>query len=149
MSGIQDFPQADHCMCDACKDGDLHWSDCAVHNMPAEPNGPCDCGRYNISASVKFDIFSLKALFYFMLFWLIYMLSGCATDQKIQRVEVPVIVPCVKSVPAKPDFETAHLLKTSSEGEKFLALARDYVRARIYEGGLEATIAGCRTISTP
>ena len=22
----------------------LHWSDCAVHNMPAYPNGPCDCG---------------------------------------------------------------------------------------------------------
>lgn len=22
----------------------LHDSDCAVHNMPASPNGPCDCG---------------------------------------------------------------------------------------------------------
>jgi len=22
-----------------------HASDCAVHNMPAYPNGPCDCGR--------------------------------------------------------------------------------------------------------
>jgi len=21
-----------------------HWSDCAQHNMPAMPNGPCDCG---------------------------------------------------------------------------------------------------------
>ena len=21
-----------------------HWSDCALHNMPAMPNGPCDCG---------------------------------------------------------------------------------------------------------
>jgi len=21
-----------------------HLSDCAVHNMPAAPNGPCDCG---------------------------------------------------------------------------------------------------------
>ncbi len=21
-----------------------HASDCAVHNMPAYPNGPCDCG---------------------------------------------------------------------------------------------------------
>jgi hypothetical protein len=25
----------------------LHWSDCAVHNMPAYPNGPCDCGAMN------------------------------------------------------------------------------------------------------
>jgi hypothetical protein len=24
--------------------GTGHRSDCAVHNMPAEPNGPCDCG---------------------------------------------------------------------------------------------------------
>ena len=33
-----------------------HWSDCATHNMPAYPNGPCDCvvehpvncgGQYN------------------------------------------------------------------------------------------------------
>ncbi len=22
-----------------------HWSDCAVHNEPAYPNGPCDCGN--------------------------------------------------------------------------------------------------------
>jgi hypothetical protein len=21
-----------------------HWSDCAVYNEPAYPNGPCDCG---------------------------------------------------------------------------------------------------------
>lgn len=34
----------DHCMCIACKDGVLHKSDCAVHNMPAYPNGPCNCG---------------------------------------------------------------------------------------------------------
>lgn len=24
--------------------GDLHASDCAVHNEPAYPAGPCDCG---------------------------------------------------------------------------------------------------------
>jgi hypothetical protein len=23
-----------------------HWSDCAVHNEPAFPNGPCNCGGY-------------------------------------------------------------------------------------------------------
>lgn len=33
----------EHCMCSACKDGNLHDSDCAVHNMPAYPNGECDC----------------------------------------------------------------------------------------------------------
>lgn len=32
-----------HCMCPTCKDGDIHASDCAVHNMPAYPNEKCDC----------------------------------------------------------------------------------------------------------
>ncbi|WP_197732897.1 hypothetical protein [Paraburkholderia pallida] len=31
------------CQCPACKVV-LHASDCAVHNAPALPNGPCDCG---------------------------------------------------------------------------------------------------------
>ena len=34
----------EHCMCEACKDGVLHWSDCAVHNEPAYPRGECSCG---------------------------------------------------------------------------------------------------------
>ena len=37
-------PQPAHCQCTACKDGILHASDCAVHNGPAYPAGPCDCG---------------------------------------------------------------------------------------------------------
>ena len=32
------------CQCPACKADGIHASDCAVHNMPAYPNGPCDCG---------------------------------------------------------------------------------------------------------
>jgi hypothetical protein len=24
-----------------------HYSSCAVHNEPAFPNGPCDCGGYD------------------------------------------------------------------------------------------------------
>lgn len=30
------------CRCIACRET-THASDCAVHNMPAYPNGPCDC----------------------------------------------------------------------------------------------------------
>jgi hypothetical protein len=33
------------CQCHACKDEVKHWSDCAVHNAPAMPAGPCDCGK--------------------------------------------------------------------------------------------------------
>ena len=41
---ICNAPQPAHCQCIACKDGILHASDCAVHNGPAYPAGPCDCG---------------------------------------------------------------------------------------------------------
>jgi hypothetical protein len=34
----------DHCQCDACKHGNIHDSDCSVHNDgDALPIGPCDC----------------------------------------------------------------------------------------------------------
>ena len=48
-------PCTDERMCSGCFTGtgctnpakedteDRHASDCAVHNMPAYPNGPCDC----------------------------------------------------------------------------------------------------------
>lgn len=28
----------------------IHASDCAVHNMPAEPNGACDCVQWRLKA---------------------------------------------------------------------------------------------------
>ena len=33
------------CQCDACRvvGWRKHDSDCSVYNMPAYPNGPCDC----------------------------------------------------------------------------------------------------------
>lgn len=43
-------PIPNHCMCPACCDGLTHDSDCAVHNMPAAPNGECSCGRVDIDA---------------------------------------------------------------------------------------------------
>lgn len=35
--------QSEGCQCPACKIAP-HESDCPVHNEPAWPNGPCDCG---------------------------------------------------------------------------------------------------------
>lgn len=32
------------CQCEACQADGTHYSDCAVHREPAEPNGSCDCG---------------------------------------------------------------------------------------------------------
>ena len=36
---------APHCQCEACVGGLIRASDCAVHNAPALPKGPCDCGK--------------------------------------------------------------------------------------------------------
>ena len=35
------------CQCEACQTDGPHMSDCAVHNEPAYPNGPCSCGGTN------------------------------------------------------------------------------------------------------
>jgi hypothetical protein len=35
--------ESQNCQCEACRDGTIHASDCAVHNMPAIENGVCDC----------------------------------------------------------------------------------------------------------
>lgn len=34
----------DYCGCGNCTKENQHSSDCSLHNMPAYPNGPCDCG---------------------------------------------------------------------------------------------------------
>lgn len=68
----------------------------------------------------------------------------CSTPPTAVEVRVPVTVPCVKSAPARPEFEFAKISPTASDGDKVLALARDWPRGRSYEGQLEAVIAGCR-----
>ena len=71
------------------------------------------------------------------------MLAGCASAPPV-RVDVPVMVPCLNAVPVRPTFEFENLSPVATDGEKILALARDWPRARSYEERLEAAIAGCR-----
>jgi hypothetical protein len=42
----------EHCQCPACRPT-IHASCCAVHNMPAMPDGPCDCGALAASPAVQ------------------------------------------------------------------------------------------------
>ncbi|NYE62178.1 hypothetical protein FHW58_003393 [Duganella sp. 1224] len=74
------------------------------------------------------------------------MLASCASAPApaTQTVQVPVAVPCVKAAPARPAFEFDQLPATASDGDKVLALVRDWARYRKYTGELEAVIAGCR-----
>lgn len=74
------------------------------------------------------------------------LLSSCASTPvpATQTVQVPVPVPCVKAAPVRPVFEFDQLPATASNGDKILALVRDWARYRKYTGELEAVIAGCR-----
>ena len=73
------------------------------------------------------------------------LVVGCGTAPPATvEVRVPVLVPCVTTVPARPEYEFGKLTLAASDGEKVLALARDWPRGRKYEGALEAVIEGCR-----
>ena len=72
------------------------------------------------------------------------LLAGCTSAPPAPvRVEVPVMVPCVGTVPTRPTYEFDMLPATTTDGEIILALARDWVRGREYEEVLRAIIAGC------
>ena len=76
---------------------------------------------------------------------LVLLLAGCGSaPPALQRVEVPVFTPCVKSVPQRPAYEFDKLAPMATDGEIVLALARDWPRGRAYEAQLEVVIAGCR-----
>ena len=72
------------------------------------------------------------------------LLAGCGTaPSATQTVYMPVHTPCVKDVPARPNYEFDKLPFDAEAGEKVLALARDWPRGQKYERELEAIILGC------
>lgn len=72
------------------------------------------------------------------------LLAGCSSVPVTTEVKVPVRVECVKEAPVRPSYETESLPKEASDGQKVLALVRDWVRSRKYEGSLEAVVEGCK-----
>ena len=79
-----------------------------------------------------------------MKWMLVLLLAGCGSvPPAVQRVEVPVFTPCVKEVPQRPAYEFDRLPAMATDGEIVLALARDWIRGRQYEGQLEVTLSRC------
>jgi hypothetical protein len=75
----------------------------------------------------------------------VVLLAGCGNaPPTVQRVEIPVFTPCVKTVPTRPAYEFDQLTPEATDGEIVLALARDWPRGRKYESELEAVVAGCQ-----
>lgn len=80
-----------------------------------------------------------------MKWMLVLLLAGCGSAPLAPlRVEVPVFTPCVKVVLQRPVYEFDQLASAATDGEIVLALAKDWVRGRVYVEKLEATIDGCR-----
>lgn len=75
------------------------------------------------------------------------VLTGCSATPApvVQRVEVPVPVPCVSAadLPLRPAFEVERLPTGASDGEKILALARDWPSGRKYEAQMAALLGAC------
>jgi hypothetical protein len=74
------------------------------------------------------------------------ILASCsaAPVPAAQIVQVPVAVSCVQRPPLRPVYEFDQLPATASDGDKILALVRDWARYRKYAGELEAVIEGCK-----
>ena len=75
---------------------------------------------------------------------LVMMLAGCSSSPTLPTVtRVPVPVPCVTAMPAKPDITPDAALKALSDYAMVLSLAKDRVLLRDYAGELEAILSGC------
>lgn len=73
-------------------------------------------------------------------------LAGCASGPPPLPVEVrvPIAVPCLSEVPARPELLTDGALVALDDYRLVLELARDRRLRQAYEAELEAVVAGCR-----
>jgi len=78
----------------------------------------------------------------------IAILTGCATTEPvintiIQKVEVPIAVPCKIAIPVKPDFNFDKVTLEQDIFEKTKALLADRKLSQGYEGELIAALNTC------
>lgn len=74
--------------------------------------------------------------------------AGCATDggvvkTVIQKVEIPIAVPCKVKVPSKPDFNFDKLTEQQDIDEKTKSLLADRKLHLGYEEDLSAALGAC------
>jgi len=79
----------------------------------------------------------------------VVLLAGCATNTPpgintvIQRVEIPIAVPCKAEVPAKPDFNFDKLAPDQDVFDKTKAVLADRKLHIGYETELLAALNSC------
>lgn len=78
------------------------------------------------------------------------VLAGCASPTQpgiktvIQRVEVPIAVPCKVETPAKPDYHFDKITVENTLFEKVRAILADRKLRDAYEAELEAALGACK-----
>lgn len=74
-------------------------------------------------------------------------LGGCSTvpKQALQKIDIPIAVPCIneRNLPVEPIYEFDNLPPYATDGEKVLALLRDWARYRKFTGELRAAVSAC------
>lgn len=77
----------------------------------------------------------------------ILLLAGCATREcapRVERIEVPVSVPCKVAMPARPALPTDTLSVEAPIWDQMTALRAERKELRAYVVKLEAVINGCQ-----
>lgn len=70
-------------------------------------------------------------------------LTGCAHQEPLREVLVPVPVPCIAKEPIEPELVTDDQLRKMTDYQVPLALWRDRKQRKAYIGELKAAVSGC------
>lgn len=80
---------------------------------------------------------------------MLLILTGCATPEPviqtiIQKVEVPILVPCKQEIPSTPDFNFDKLTESDTLFDKTKSLLADKKIHLAYEEELLAALKACK-----
>lgn len=72
------------------------------------------------------------------------VLTGCATAPRVERVDVPVQVPCRVTIPEEPVYATAALAADASIWEQAKALLAERKQRIAYTTKIQAAARSCQ-----
>lgn len=75
-----------------------------------------------------------------------WVLTGCATAERVVQVRVPVPVACQVAEPTRPMMDTETLPIDARIDEQARAMRAEIERREGYEGELRAALQACRTV---
>ena len=74
------------------------------------------------------------------------LLTGCASQDRLVQVKVPLPVACQVTEPARPMMDTDTVSLTAPIDELARAMRAEIERREGYEGQLRAALSACKTL---